>query len=126
MPRLRATLCIMNEIVFVNTMKHACTIMDSEGQITHVFPGKGAEAATAKAETVSKEVGGFNVELTEYTEVQNIPEEKEGVIYIASKLICGLVESQGREDFVSPNTGDSAFRNEKKQVIGVQGFTKNA
>lgn len=56
----------------------------------------------------------------EFGEVEGLPEEKEGVIYVVSALVLAASD---RKDLVAPATGHpDCIRNEKGLIQSVPGF----
>lgn len=76
-------------------------------------------ARVATTSEVVGEVDGIAVRRTSYGQVENLPEEKEGTVYIVSLLV--LQAATGRRDLVAPDSGPSAIR-EGGQVKAVTGF----
>jgi hypothetical protein len=54
--------------------------------------------------------------------IQDLPEIVVGDIYIVSAMVLAEVKKLGRLDFVAPDTGSGAIRNEKGQIVAVTGF----
>lgn len=55
-----------------------------------------------------------------YSNVENMPEEMQGVTYIVSKMV--LDACKDRTDLIAPDTGSGAVRNEKGQIVGTKQF----
>jgi len=51
----------------------------------------------------------------------NLPEKKEGVVYLVSAMVLAETKKIGRDDFIAPNTNDSE-RNEKGHILSVHSF----
>ena len=88
----------------------------------HVFPNAGVVARVASKSEFSHDVNGLPVHKTIYGEVENLPEQKEGTIYIVSLLVAQVLGGS-RTDIICPDTGpDSAVRDDKGLIAGVKRF----
>jgi len=110
----------MSEVV--NLTPHPIVIrlgVDEKSDVT--FPPAGVVArVTEKANKPTRNhIFGFPVAgKAAFDEVVNLPEPKEGVIYIVSGLVA---QNVSRSDVFSPATGpeDNAIRNEKGHIVAV-------
>lgn len=65
------------------------------------------------------------VRKTEKGEVQGVPEQEEGTVFLVSRMVRDAL-GEGpdvRPDVLCPDTGPSAQRDAKGQIVGVTGFT---
>ena len=80
----------------------------------------------ARVSTTQKVVGNINgIDLVETAQgqVEGLPEMEEGKMYIVSGMVLGTLKGS-RVDVVAPDTGNTAIRNEKGQIIAVTRFTR--
>lgn len=52
-----------------------------------------------------------------------MPEHKENTFYIVSAIVLSALKGT-RVDVIAPDTGNTAIRNDKGQIIAVSRFTK--
>ena len=113
----------MSEVV--NLTPHPITIRlgnDAKSDVTFAPSGTIARVAEKTVKPTRNEVFGFPVAgKTVFEAVVNLPEPKEGVIYIVSGVVAANVS---RPDVFSPATGpdDNAIRNEKGHIVAVTKF----
>lgn len=80
----------------------------------------------ARVSTTQKVVGNINgIDLVETVQgqVEGLPEMEEGKMYIVSGMVLSALKGS-RADVVAPDTGSTAIRNEKGQIIAVTRFTR--
>lgn len=110
----------MSEVI--NLTPHPIVIrlgVDEKSDVTFPPSGVVARVAEKAVKPTRNEIFGFPVAgKTVVDEVVNLPEPKEGVIYIVSGLVA---QNVSRSDVFSPATGpeDNAIRNEKGHIIAV-------
>ena len=103
-------------LTLVNLTPHALVI-SRDGDTLVVAPS--GEVARVATETVEVSTGFYEVH---YGEVVNLPEPKEGTIYIVSGLVLsGLAGS--RSDVYAPATALAA-RNELGHIVSVPGLVR--
>ena len=111
---------------FVNLTPHEITVYDSTGQnVILKIPPSGKVARVSVFSRVIGEINGIPIRRAEYGEVQDLPEPKEGVIYIVSTVLLIALREKGiaRDDVVAPDTNpDSVVRDPQGRVIGVRYF----
>ena len=94
----------------VNLTPHAITFITDEGTVE--VPPSGIVARVAAKTVAIGEVDGIAVTTTEFGEVENLPEQSDGVIYITSSLVAQRVD---RDDVFIPN---ESVRDESGRIIG--------
>ena len=104
---------------FVNLTPHAIVVRLNDGNDL-TFPPSGKIARVDELPTtVVGEVGGVKIlSRTVFGEVIDLPEPVEGIGYIVSGLVAGVVY---RADVFAPATGpkDGAVRNDKGHIFAV-------
>lgn len=112
------------EADIINLTPHDIQVCSNEGEVIETFPPSGQIARLSSMETEEEPLKGYPVVRTEYGNVENLPEEGEGKVYIVSAMI-GQVLSGKRNDIYSPDTGPkSVVRDEKGNIKGVKRFIK--
>lgn len=90
------------------------------------IPASGIVARVSQTEKNSNPVcvNGIEIAVTavEFGEIENLPNAQKDTVFLVSGLVRGLTT---RKDVFSPNTGPSALRNDRGQVVAVQGFVGN-
>lgn len=99
----------------INLTPHAITFVVGDNKI--IFDPSGVIArVSSKTETVgSIEFNGISIPVTTtvFGEVENLPQPKEGTIYVVSSLVAGRVPD--RDDVFIPN---ESIRDDKGRIIG--------
>lgn len=119
--RLVAILCTMR---LVNLTPHAVTLIASNGSQVVVQPsGSLARVATTEKVVGNTEIEGleFPIVATQFGEVQGLPEQEEGTMYLVSALVKEAAAARG--DLVSPG---AQVRNEQGQVVGCKSLSCKA
>lgn len=109
----------------VNLTKHRVNVVLEEENKTFGFEPSGTEARVASKQEVCADVCGIPVVHTTYSEVEGLPTQEDGTVYIVSTLVLQALKANGinRPDCVAPNTSPAgAIRNELGQVVAVKGF----
>lgn len=112
---------------YINLTPHPVVL--SHGGITITFDRK-MEDPVARLEqftettTIAHEIApGMQLELPmtiiTRSEVYNLPEPQEGVLYIVSTMVANSVK---RPDVIAPITDSTCERDEKGRVVSVKGF----
>jgi hypothetical protein len=100
---------------FVNLTPHAIKLNDGT-----TFPPSGVVARVAADLQEVETVNGVQFFRQTFGDVEGLPEEVPGTMYIVSALVLGAVD---RGDCVAPATGHKdVVRNEAGQIISVPGF----
>ena len=115
--------------IMVNLTPHDLVVYDEMGEEEIASLPRAGEMA--RVETQAKEVGefslnGHNVPLVEtsFGDVVNLPEEKDGTIYVVSVIVVQAVRGK-RDDVVAPDTGPaSVVRDDAGNIMGVRRFTR--
>ena len=116
----------------INITPHVLVIYgeDRETEVARIpVAGEAARVETRATQTGMVEIDGVSIPVvsTEFGEVKNLPEPKDGVTYVTSIIVVQAVRGQ-RDDVVAPDTGTSAVRfadgPNKGQIKGVRQFTR--
>ena len=109
--------------MYVNLTPHNLTVKDSNGKVQTV-PSSGIIARIQEEDKGVFEHEGFMVKETKVSKVVNLPESKEGVFYIVSRMLATHPDCLSRDDILVPgqpdrdNKGKAIFKN------GVNGFER--
>ena len=107
----------MKKLELINLTPHTVNLIDGDGKTFTILPSGIIPRLTEEKESLGT-INGFPVVKKSFGEVENLPEPKEGTIYIVSALVAGAVN---RDDLVVP---DGLVRNDKGQIIGCSGFAR--
>lgn len=100
---------------FVNLTPHAIKLNDGT-----TFPPSGIVARVASDLQEVETVGGVTLFRQTFGEVEGLPEEIPGTMYIVSAMVLNAVD---RKDCVAPATGHKdVIRNEAGHIVSVPGF----
>ncbi len=106
----------------LNYTPHEIKILDVNNEVVRTYESVGC----ARVSTTQKEsyfVDGIPVMSTEYGEVEGLPEEKYGVMYLVSFMVVNALPE--RKDLIAPNTSpQSCVRDEDGKIIGVKSFQR--
>lgn len=104
----------------VNLTRHAVVLYREDGSRVEI-PPSGVEARVSTRERVVGALDGVPLVVTEYGEIEYLPEPRPGVGYIVSLLVAQRAWEAGRNDVFAPNTSPgSVVRNEQGQIEGVK------
>lgn len=114
----------INNIKFINLTPHDIMVYnEAKDTVILTIPTEGKDKAARRdvKEVLVGTVNGINLVKTEFTEVMGLPEPKDGVVYLVSRLVKdGILD---RDDVMCPDTGKSSVRDEGGHIIGVTRFT---
>lgn len=76
----------------------------------------------ARLEVAESEAGvdGIPVVRTQFGEITGLPDPEPETFFVTSTIVAQAAARLGRRDVVAPDTGPTAIRNEKGQVIAVR------
>lgn len=103
----------------VNLTPHEVVVVLENGEKV-TFPPSGVVARVATNEEQLRTVYRVPVVKREWGQLENVPEPEEGVFYLVSSVV--FEAAQGRKDLLVPDTGKTAVRDEKGQVVAVRRF----
>ena len=106
-------------VELINLTPHPIVV--DNGSARKVYEPSGVVARVETESTVVGEVDGFDV-VTNRVLGHNVPDPKEGVVYIVSAMVLALLSD--RTDLVAPDTGKAA-RNEQGHIVSVPGFVRS-
>ena len=106
----------MKNLEFINLTPHKINLIGQDGNAITVAPSGTIARCSVKQEEVG-ELNEVTLYKSIYGEVENLPEPKEGNIYIVSSLVAGRVN---RNDVVVPC---KFLRDDEGNIIGAEGLT---
>lgn len=83
------------------------------------------EKAPARVKMITQDIGvvnGINVVKNTVSEIENLPEPVEGIGYLVSIVVLGATN---RKDLFAPDTGPTAYRDEKGFIQCVTRLVNN-
>ena len=108
--------------MIVNLTPHELKLHDEDGRLVATVPPSGQ---VARVRTQSVRVGktpeGVPLYVTEFGDVEGLPEPSEGTIYVVSGLVRSHPSVAAREDVYSPGR---LLRDDAGRVIGAVGLTR--
>jgi len=105
----------------INLTPHPITLVNSDGSLIQSWAKSETPArCNQTTEGVKTLKGGIIITRTEFGEVYNLPEPKEGVLYIVSRLV--LAACPIRTDLLVPN---ELYRDKDGNIKGCQSFSIN-
>lgn len=112
----------------INLTPHTVVIALDGNDTTITIPpalgpdGKPTPARVSTQQVPAGNVNGIPVVSTVYGDVVGLPDPKPDTIYIVSALVLGRVE---RPDVFAPDTGPTAIRDEKGNIVAVTRLVTN-
>jgi len=105
----------------INLTGHDINIVTNEGKLVKTFPTKGMVRIENREVPKGELVEGVpNIDI-EFSVPQWLPEKREGVVYIVSKIVCERCKD--RDDFYM--VASSIRSKDGSKILGVKGLTKN-
>ena len=99
----------------INLSPHAIHIQTGNEEI--VVEPSGVVARVSVAQKVIDNIDSIPIVRNIYGDVENLPEAKDGTVYIVSSLVLSRISN--RNDVFAPDTGRTSVRNEKGQIVAV-------
>ena len=99
----------------VNLTPHAVTFYGEDGNVLFAVEPSGVVARCTERATKVGEINGIPVVSKSFGEIYDLPEAKEGTIYIVSLIVALAAKASGRDDL---RIVADPVRNEKGQIIG--------
>ena len=101
---------------FINLTPHTINLITESGK--KEIPVSGKIARVEQTTTLVREIDGIPVVQSHWGDILDLPDPKEGTIYIVSALVANAAKAKGRvQDVVCP--GDFV-RNEQGQIQGAR------
>ena len=112
-------------VEFVNLTPHSIALFHS-GKVVQTIPPSGRILRLPERVVAEEKIGDFPVLVKELEIPEDFPEERPGVVYIVSLPVLMALKGAGihRKDFVAPDTGSGAVRDEKGRIRGTKGFVR--
>ena len=101
----------------VNLTPHDVNIIGEIGEVVQTFPASGELARCSVSREQVDVINGIPVNRTIFGDVEGLPEQQEGIVYIVSALVAQAVKD--RDDLLIP---DDAVRDEQGRVVGCRAF----
>jgi len=101
----------------INVTPHKLNIHNEDGNVMEVEPS-GVVARVVMTSEVVNSVDGIPVYKTVFGDL-DIPEPREGVLYVASLIVAAHAARLGRTDVVSPG---ALIRDDSGQPVGCKGL----
>lgn len=107
----------------VNLTPHQINICDSVGNVIRTIQPTAPAARVSTCTRVVGDVDGIPVTETEFGQVENLPEPRDGVVCIVSIIVQQACPE--RNDLLRPDTGpQSAVRDASGNIIGVRALAR--
>lgn len=108
----------------VNLNKHVIivAIKNEKHNQELVYQPSGMVASVSVKQSVVKEVNSISCVQNQYGDVVGLPEPQEDTLYLVNAIVLERAKLMGRSDCIAPDTGPTAIRDEKGQVIAVTRF----
>lgn len=103
----------------INLTPHDINV--NTGIIVKTFKPSGVVCRLAVTQRMGGAVNGIPLVETVYGEIENLPDPKEGTVYLVSSMVSS--QCYHRPDVMSPDTGPTAMRR-KGKIICVTRFSK--
>lgn len=97
-------------------------LISEDGSRTEYLPSGNEARVDVEEQEVLPRVQGHRRTRNVYGAVQNLPEPRNGVLYIVSMPV-GMNHGTQRTDLIGPNT-NKAIRGDRGQIIGVPSFVQ--
>lgn len=105
-------------MVIRNLTPHDITIRGAAGDTVLPGAGKDGSARVSVSETIVGDINGIPVVKLLYGDIVGLPEPEEGTVYLVSAMVLGRTDRRGKDVF-GPDSGSSAVRNDKNQIVAV-------
>lgn len=102
-----------------NLTPHEITFIDNNLKIIQTIPQSGKVARCSVERKQAESIGSIPVNETVFGEVEGLPEEKDGHIYIVSSLVAQACPE--RDDLYIP---DETVRTNDGKILGCKALTK--
>lgn len=107
-------------MTFINCTPHPITLLGSDNEVVMTLP-KGEVVPRLSQSTKEVDVvEGVSITETSFGEIQDLPEPKEGVLLIVSRLV--LTACPSRKDLVVPN---ELVRDSDGNIKGCKSLARN-
>lgn len=118
----------------LNKTPHDVVMYNSNGDVVKTYKTTGEHVRVSVKATKVDSIDGFDVMGNEFGEMEVVDNVTKKVIgndlpklwntyYIVSVMV--LTAYPERDDFIRPDSGSTAIRDEKNQIKGVLGFCRN-
>lgn len=111
---------LVKTTTLINSTPHAVNLLKPDLTPLVTIPSNGIIARCSQKTTGAGFIGDIPITQTSFGEVEGLPEEKEGVYYIVSRLVMQACPS--RRDLLVPN---ELQRDEEGHIIGCLSLANN-
>lgn len=108
-------------VEIINCTPHKIVVISNE--VTTEYATSETVARVSTTQKVVGNINGIDLVETVHGQVEGLPEMEEGKMYIVSGMVLSALKGS-RADVIAPDTGSTAIRNEKGQIIAVTRFTR--
>lgn len=108
-------------VEIINCTPHKIVVISNE--VTTEYATSENVARVSTTQNVVGNINGIEIVETVQGEVEGLPQPKKNTFYIVSAMVLSALNGS-RVDVIAPDTGSTAIRNEKGQIIAVTRFTK--
>lgn len=106
----------------LNLTPHDIIVQKKDGSLKRILKSDSVARLSTREVHVG-EVVGTPIFRREFGETKGLPDELEGVMYLVSSFV--LQANQHRMDILAPDTGPTAIRDDRGQIVAVTRFIKN-
>lgn len=103
---------------FVNLTPHVINVFDADVEVMKLAPS-GMVARCTQKDVLDTEINGVKIFKQEFGDVVDLPEPKDGVMFVVSRLVASA--AAGRNDLLVPG---ALKRNEQGQPVGCIGLAR--
>lgn len=103
---------------FINLTPHTINILNGHDQEIMVIPASGTISRCSQREEILSEIDGISITRQVFGEVQDVPEPREGTIFIVSRMVASALPD--RRDLMIPGP---LVRDDQGQPRGCRGLS---
>lgn len=106
-------------MTFINCTPHPINLVGQDGSVNTLPKGE-VVPRLSQSNKIVDVVDGVSITETQFGDIQDMPEPKDGVLYIVSRLV--LSAAKGRNDLVVPN---ELVRDDNGNIVGCKSLARN-
>ena len=105
----------------INLTPHTVNIYDDDGSLVMSIEPSGQVLRLPTRAYAAGDIDNIPLVRLTYEAPEDLPEPKEGTVYIVSSIMLEPLKDMGRTDFVAPDTSvGSVVRDDDGRIIGVK------